>query len=98
MNYRNRNTLNAILAFIGFNIAFYFFFLGMKFGPLLAIVISSFLTVTMFFTPAKIEKVKKKQKEYDEIQKKAQLSPKEISDNDIDNLDLNNIEGFEDNK
>ena len=60
MNNRNKNTLYAILSFIGFTLIFYFFFLPFSYNLILAIVISSFLTITIFFSPSKIEKIKKK--------------------------------------
>ena len=60
MNNRNKNTINAILSFIGFTLVFYFFFLPFSYNLILAIVISAFLTITIFFSPSKLEKVKKK--------------------------------------
>ena len=85
MNNRNKNTINAILAFIGFTTIFYFFFLPFSYNLVLALVISAFLTITIFFSPSKIEKAKKK-----DLAKE-----NEISDEELDKLDLNNINNFD---
>ena len=85
MNNRNKNTINAILAFIGFTTIFYFFFLPFSYNLVLALVLSTFLTITIFFSPSKIEKAKKK-----DLAKE-----NEISDEELDKLDLNNIENFD---
>ena len=85
MNNRNKNTINAILAFIGFTTIFYFFFLPFSYNLVLALVISAFLTITIFFSPSKIEKAKKK-----DIAKE-----NEISNEELDKLDLNNIDNFD---
>ena len=85
MNNRNKNTINAILAFIGFTTIFYFFFLPFSYNLVLALVLSTFLTITIFFSPSKIEKAKKK-----DLAKE-----NEISDEELEKLDLNNIENFD---
>lgn len=96
MNYRNKNALNAVLSFIGFTFAFYFFFYNLKLRLLLAIIISLFITISIFFNPSKIEKLKKEQERNNNL--KDELSSKGITQEDVDNLDLNNIEGFDDKK
>ena len=94
MNYKTKNARNAIITFIGLSIAFYYFFYSVKFGVVLALVISAFLSITMFFTPSKIEKAKK-QAELKEAAMTKDVNPKEISDEELNNLDLNNVEGFD---
>ncbi|MGG7177057.1 hypothetical protein ACQPU1_05685 [Clostridium paraputrificum] len=89
MNYKTKNARNALITLILLTTGFYFFFMKLW----LALIISVFLTITMFFTPSKIEKAKKKAEQQEAAITK-DVNPKEISDDDLNNLDLNNVEGF----
>lgn len=91
MNYRTKNTRNAILAFIGLTFGFYCFFGFRQLWA--ALIIGIFVTIGVFFNPNKIQKLKR-QEEQDKL-KSEKVSPKEIAEEELNNLDLNNIEGFD---
>ena len=91
MNYKTKNTRNAILAFIGLTFGFYCFFGFSKLW--IALIIGIFLTISMFFNPNKLEKLKREEQQAKLQSEK--VSPKEISEEELNNLDLNNVEGFD---
>lgn len=84
MNYSTKNLLKAILTCVLLSTGFYFFF-GMKL-LVVSILISLFLSISMFFNPSKLQKAKR------EDEYKKNLAAKQISEDDIKNLGLDNID------
>lgn len=95
MNYSTKNLIKAILTCILLSTGFYFFF-GMKL-LLVSILIGAFLSVSMFFNPSKLQKEKRDEENRKNLEVTSQeLDPKEISQDDIKNLGLDNIDIDED--
>lgn len=94
MNYRTKNMRNAILTFIALTVGFYFFF-GQKW-LIVALAIGAFLSVSMFFNPNKLDKLKREEGlNKERVTDTTNLDPKEISEEDLENLDLDNVDGLD---
>ena len=98
MDFSTKNMIKALLTDAVLSIGFYFFF-GMKLLPL-AILIGTFLSISMFFNPSKLQKARREDehKANSQIEVPKELDPKEISEEDIKSLGLDDIDIDEDSE
>lgn len=92
MDFSTKNMIKALLTDAVLSIGFYFFS-GMKLLPL-AILIGTFLSISMFFNPSKLQKARREDehKANSQIEVPKELDPKEISEEDVKSLGLGDID------
>lgn len=94
MTFSGKNLLKAFICLILLTLGFGVLFSNIIIGFL----IGAFVSISMFFDPSKMEKAKKREerKLAKALEEKNAIAEQELREKEIDNLDLNNIEGYDD--
>lgn len=93
MSFSGKNLIKAIICLIFLSIGF----TALLSNIIVGVLIASFISVSLFFDPDKMNQAKKKaeRKAEKDAENLKLAADKILLEKDIDNLDLNNVEGYE---